>query len=748
VAAKTKNRKGKPTVVGIGASAGGIEALKVLFTALPADLGHAYVVIMHLAPDHHSELCAIIARTTAMPVSEVRDGKRQPLKRNHVYVISPGHQLELTDSTIVAKEFAEPRGRRTTIDTFFQSLARKHDDVFAIVLSGGGNDGLLGAKAIKETGGIILVQEPQEAAHPDMPLAVISAGLADIVLPVRQLAVRLNELTQTKHELPDADESDPAGGDDVSLDRILHLMKARTGHDFARYKRATIARRLMRRMQIRNVTGIDEYLAYIQDNAKELEDLLKDLLISVTMFFRDANVWSTLSEKVIAPLVGSEGSNEALRVWVPGCATGEEAYTLAMLFREEMEAQKVNRELIVFASDVDEEALVVAREGRYPVAACADVSEERISRFFRKEGSHYRVTGALRDCIVFAVHSVLRDPPFSGLHLISCRNVMIYFRRDLQFDVQKIFHYACRDDGYLLLGTSESADDELFKPLHKATRIYQSKKLTAGNRQLLPDFVRTPAVEPRRPRAASQMSSVAASEIHLELLERHAPASVLVDENCRIVHLSETAGRFLQHRGGRYERTILDLVRPELKEELRDALEAVPEMHDNAMTMFVDVELDGDTRNVALVVQPQAHRDDRDDLILILFLDGGPADAAPDHDEKRDTDQVIGTLRDKLGRAQRRLDRTIEDKEETEQDLRAANEELQSLNEEYRSTTEELETSKEELQSVNEELQTVNVELKVKLEEISQFPLELHVGVDLVVGEHAALGEERAVGVE
>jgi two-component system CheB/CheR fusion protein len=717
---KRKSRKDSPTVVGIGASAGGIEALQSLFTALPADLGHAYVVIMHLAPSHTSQLTAIVARTTSMTVREVSDGKRLRVKANHVYVIPPGQQLELKDASLVAFDLAESHGRRSTVDNFFKSLAEYRDGHFAIVLSGGGSDGLLGAKAIKEAGGIILAQDPEEAGHPDMPLAVISAGIADIVLPVRQLAARLAELTQAKRDLPDSDDADPDRVDDGSLNRILHLLNVRTGHDFSRYKRSTIIRRIRRRMQIRSTTGLDEYIAYVEANAKEVEVLLRDLLISVTMFFRDTNVWSTLSEMVIAPLVANGGSDETLRVWVPGCATGEEAYTVAMLFREQLLAQRLNRDLVVFASDVDEEALAVARAGRYPAAACADVSDERLQRFFRQEGDDYRVTGDLRDCVVFAVHSVLRDPPFSGLHLISCRNVMIYFSRELQFDVQKIFHYACRNDGFLLLGTSESADDDLFRPLHQPTRIYERKNLGSRNRRLLPDLVRTPAAATKRPRIAHRMGDIATSELHLQLLERHAPASVLIDEDHRVVHLSESAGRFLQHRGGQYDRTILELIRPELKEELRGALDVIPETHDNLMTTFVDVSFDGISRKVGLIVQPQVHQDDREDLILVLFLDGGPTEDRPGDDDKPDTNQLIATLREKLGHSQHRLDRAIRDKEESEQDLRAANEELQSLNEEYRSTTEELETSKEELQSVNEELQTVNSELKLKLDEISQ----------------------------
>ena len=717
-----QDRSECPSIVGIGASAGGIEAIRSFFAALPRDLGHAYVVILHLSPNHRSDLAIIIDKSTQMPVTEVANGMSIRLAANHVYVISPDRQLEISNGSIQASKFEKPRGQRRPIDTLFDSLAKSKVDGFCVVLSGSGSDGLLGAVAVHEQGGIILVQDPEEAIHPGMPMAIISAGVSDVVLPVRQLAERLGQLTETRRLLFSAGGDTGTEEDDTrtGIDRILRRLKLQTGHDFSRYKRGTILRRIKRRMQLRQSVNFGEYLATVEANAKELEDLLRDLLISVTMFFRDPEVWAALAKKVIEPLVANADGEQALRIWVPGCATGEEAYSIAMLFREQMMAQKILNDLVIFASDVDEEALAVAREGRYPAAACANMPEDRLKGFFRHEGDYYRVNGELRDCVVFAAHNLLRDPPFSGLHLVSCRNVMIYFNRDLQLDVQRIFHYACRDDGFLLLGTSETADEDLYRPLDKSARIYKARKLSASNRRFLPDFVQTPSLPTRATGTAPGRSNVPVSEVHLELLERHSPASVLIDESLHVVHLSESVGRYLEHRGGHYERTILDLVRPELKEELREALETAARTHDSTMTMFVEVSFNGTSRNVAIVVQPQGPGGDRDDLRLIFFLDGGPPSEPQKRLEERDTDHVISLLRDKLARSQRRLDRTIEEKEEMEQDLRAGNEELQSLNEEYRSTTEELETSKEELQSVNEELQTVNSELKLKLEEVSQ----------------------------
>ncbi|MBV9723635.1 MAG: hypothetical protein JO299_00535, partial [Gammaproteobacteria bacterium] len=488
--AKQATRAPRVSVVGIGASAGGIEALCEFFETVSPTLGLAYVVIVHLAPDHNSELAAIIGRRTKMPVEEVGDAKLK-LEPNHVYVVSPDRKLEISETSIGAVPFDEPRGRRTAIDTFFRSLAESHGDGFAIVLSGGGSDGALGARAVKEAGGLVLVQDPHEAAHEGMPRSVIAAEVADLVLPVHEMATRLGDLLRQKEKLatlmpPQSEDASIGQDDELMLKRIFDLVRVRTNHDFSRYKRATILRRLARRMQLQHRSSLEQYLTFLKDHPEEVQALFDDMLISVTSFFRDPLSWEALRVQVIAPLVERAQPGQPIRAWVPGCATGEEAYTLAILFREEIARRDLPVEFVIFGSDVDQGALATAREGIYPGAIAADVSEARLARYFRAESDHYRISTEIRDAVVFAAHSVLRDPPFSKLHLISCRNLLIYLDRELQQQLQNVFRYGLRDDGYLFIGGSETADAELFEPIDKQHRLFRARHRALGPAMRLP----------------------------------------------------------------------------------------------------------------------------------------------------------------------------------------------------------------------------------------------------------------------
>ncbi|HUN72291.1 MAG TPA: chemotaxis protein CheB [Steroidobacteraceae bacterium] len=714
------------TVVGIGASAGGIEALREFFDAVPPDLGLAYVVIVHLSPDHASELAPIIGRRTKMPVVEVSE-QRLELKRDHVYVISPDHRLEISHTSIGGIPYREPHGRRTAIDTFFRSLAETYGDGFAIVLSGGGSDGAVGAKAVKEAGGLVLVQDPQEAAHDGMPQSVIQSEIADLVLPVREIARRLGDLALQKERLaplmpPPPGDAAIGEGEELVLKRIFDLVRLRTNHDFSRYKRATVLRRLARRMQLSHCAGLEQYLTFLKDRPEEVQALFDDLLISVTSFFRDPAAWEALRAMVVGPLVEQSVPNQPIRVWVPGCATGEEAYTVAMLFREEITRRDLPCELVIFGSDVDQGALATAREGVYPAAIVADVSESRLARYFRAEGDHYRISGEIRDSVVFAAHSVLRDPPFSKLHLISCRNLLIYLDRELQQQLQNVFRYGLRDDGYLFIGVSETADPELFEPLDKQHRLFRTRPRLPGPAVRMPQLPAMPfapaIVERGRERGVRPRRSVA--EVHIEALEEMAPPSALVDEQWSVEHLSESAGRFLQPRGGAPTQIITELVRPELVDELRSALHHAFELGAPCLSPFVPVRFNGTPQLVGVLVQPRPRGEGREQHVLVTFLEAGKADSSESSERTETSDSIVLSLRDKLRIAEQRLETMRQEHGLAYEDLRAANEELQSLNEEYRSTTEELETSKEELQSVNEELQTVNHELKMKLEEVSR----------------------------
>lgn len=455
-------------VVGIGASAGGIIALQKFFDALGDDVGAAFVVVVHLDPAHSSELPAILQNHTRMRVFQVNDPA--PLAPNTVYVIPPNRRLLISGESVATGPFGEPRGQRAPIDLFFRSLAEHHGDGYAVILSGGGADGAVGVRAIQEKGGIVLVQDPNEAEFPSMPRNALAGG-ADFVLPVADLARTLAGLIRAKgHVSLNTQEQ----GDEDFLRRILAHLRSRTGQDFSGYKRATLMRRIARRMQVTHTERVDEYLAYLRDHADEVYALFNDLLISVTSFFRDPDAYAALAKQVIPRLFDNQPQVQIVRVWIPACATGEEAYSIAMLLLEEAARRELRPDIQIFATDLDEGALAIAREGRYPAAIAADVSEERLRRFFVREGDQYRIRREVRDLVVFAAHSILKDPPFSHINLISCRNLLIYLDRDLQQQAISILHYSLLGKGYLFLGASESADNPpgLFAPMDRDAHIY------------------------------------------------------------------------------------------------------------------------------------------------------------------------------------------------------------------------------------------------------------------------------------
>jgi two-component system, chemotaxis family, CheB/CheR fusion protein len=706
-------------VAGIGASAGGIQALQAFFEALPDRVGAALVVIVHLDPGHQSDLAHILATRTRMPVIQVDRPLR--LQPDHVYVIPPDRRLFINDHEISVANFEEPRGQRAPIDLFFRSLAEQHGDGFAIILTGAGSDGAVGVKAVKEGGGLILVQDPNEAEYSSMPRSAIASGHADFVLPLRELARQFVELVRSKDHLKEQNFD----RQDEALRRVLGHLRVRTGHDFSRYKRATIIRRLARRMQVAGLENLEDYLNYLRENVEEMQGLFGDLLISVTNFFRDPHCFKVLADDVIPNLFKSDDSPRPIRVWVPGCATGEEAYSIAILLLEEAARRHVRPEIQVFATDLDSGALTTAREGRYPVSIHADVPEDRLRRFFTKEGDHYRIKREVRDTILFAAHSLLKDPPFSRVNLISCRNLLIYLDRDLQNQVCSTFNYALMPDGYLFLGSSESADSPagLFRVVNREARIFQSNGKAHDTLPLLPRVhtgVRIPD-PPMLHTPGRFLSAGQASVEHRQALEDVAPPSILVDPGHKIVHISENAGRYLQPPPGQPTTDATDLARPELRLDLRSALHRAFEQNEATLTLPVPVRFNGKARQMCMHIRP-VQRETLGKLAVVLFLEGaevpeGGGEAQGGGDA--DAHVVIKKLTEELAATRAHLKASHEEYGAVTEDLRAANEELQSINEEYRSTAEELETSKEELQSMNEELQTLNNELKLKLEAVS-----------------------------
>src|SRR5688572_10667591 len=733
-------------VVGIGASAGGLKPLQRFFEYTPADTGLAFVVITHLHPGHESHLDEILQTKTRMPVAQVSD--LVPIEPDHVYVIPPNRNISITDSHLETSEFEEPRGYRSPIDGFFRSLAKAHQGAVAIILSGRETDGSVGVKDIKQDGGLLLVQHPEEAEYDGMPSAAIQTGLADVVLPVRDLVEKLVKYTKQIPQLPD-DEEALSEQELQMVQRILAQVHDRTGHDFSQYKLSTVLRRIHRRMQINGLETLHAYYTYMHGNASEATAMFSDILINVTNFFRDRASWEALAEKVIPAVFENKTAGEGIRTWSIGCATGEEAYSLAILLLEQAEKLNQHHQIQVFASDLDESSLLHAREGVYPSAIAADVSPERLERFFKPHGeNHYQVKRELRDAVLFTNHSILRDPPFLRLDVISCRNMLIYLQRQVQDNIFEIFHYSLNQGGYIFLGNSESADqaEDLFQVVDKPHRIYQVKPWLRDHPRVppLPLNIRTVSRANLRitQRTAFRLKAEqppTPDKQHKEALEAYGPPSMLINQDYQILHISETAGRYLLQRQGPITDEVLKLVRPELQLELRSALFQAFEKEKAIVSKPVLVQFNGHPHLVVISVrprlksQPDKERDIAPEkLALVVFLEDemdkeigkatGELEAAEalEMQELAHSNVLAAQLEAEVLRLREQLQASVEQFDSSNEEMKAANEELQSINEEYRSTTEELETSKEELQSVNEELQTVNNELKMKLEEVSR----------------------------
>ncbi|WP_420393609.1 chemotaxis protein CheB [Acuticoccus sp.] len=715
-----REREALTPICAIGASAGGVLALQDFFGAIDDDLGLAYVVIIHLAPDHPSLLSEILAGRTKMPVYQVADTPQ--LQPNTVYVIAPDRELVIRNNDIHSRPFSEPRGQRAPIDMFFRSIAAGRGDGLAVVLSGAGSDGSVGVRKVKENGGVIFVQDPADAEYATMPRSAIATGVADFIAPVRELAPRIAEVARSKAALVRLGDEEAA--DD--LRSIIGFLRARTGHDFQHYKRATVMRRVMRRMQVNRQMSLAAYAQYMRENAEEAKELFSDLLISVTSFFRDPAAFEALGELTIGPILDDLDPEETVRIWSVGCATGEEVYSLAMLLIEACERRRINPPIQIFATDLDEGALATAREGRYPRAIEADVSEDRLRRHFIEDGNHYRIRKEVRDIVLFAHHSALKDPPFMRLHLITCRNLLIYLERELQRQMLTLFHYALLPGGSVFLGSAESVDPrpDLFAARDRDARLYVAKPKSFGRGELLTQLPREhrPHLPESMPRAAGKAGPTPTPHAaHVGALEALAPPSVLVDEEHAIVNLSKNAGRFIVPPEGPLRRELPLLVRPELRSELRSALQRAMTLGEPTLTLPLPVAFDGTRRSVAMHVLPTSDGPKTVRQALVLFIEGGPVvddDDAEDEGAHGVADDVR-RLRESLVATQERLSASQQEHEGAMQELRVANEELQSINEEYRSTSEELETSKEELQSINEELQTVNGELKTKLDSIA-----------------------------
>jgi two-component system, chemotaxis family, CheB/CheR fusion protein len=733
--------QGSVPVVGLGGSAGSLAALIAFVSKIPEGSGAAYVIVMHLSPEHECMLAEILQHETTLPVDSVNDSVS--LEKDRIYVISPGKQLSITDGILKSIELKRTKGRHVTIDTFFRSLAEAHGvNATAIILSGADADGSIGLTRVKERGGLTIAQDPSEAEFDGMPSASIATGMVDWILPAAEMPARLSEYWSNgrKIRLPEVTEPEstaadqaPVGGDELALRKVLEYLKARCGHDFSSYKRATVLRRLGRRMQVNGTPTLADYLAYMRIHPGEIGALMQDLLISVTSYFRDRESYLAL-ESVIPSLFNNKTKSDQVRVWVPACATGEEAYSIAILLCEYAEKLSHPPSIQIFATDLDQNAIAMARKGIYLHNIAADVPEERLKRFFTASEGGYRVKREIRDMILFAMHDLLKDPPFSRLDLVSCRNLLIYLNRDAQGQVFDIFHFALRPEGKLFLGNSENVEEitGLFEAVDKKHRLYVRKDahrvtfpVPAG--RISPSSAMTdPGVPPNmttHPSAYEEFKlpamplAASPADLHLRLIERLAPPSIVVNRTYDIVHLSRSAGKYLKISGGEPSANLLKLIHPKLRTALRTLLSQAP----GAKTALKCRHLTFEPGQVVnLSVEPVDF--DSPDFFLVMFeeQEARPEQELPVSEVSASEQSVIRHLEEELDLLRLTWRSTVEQYEASGEELKASNEELQAMNEELRSATEELETGREELQSINEELITINQELKVKVEELGR----------------------------
>jgi two-component system CheB/CheR fusion protein len=714
-------------VAGLGASAGGVQALKEFFTHVPHDSGIAYVVILHLSPSYDSKLAELLRTVASIPVVKVM--AKAEVKPDTIYVIPPNQHLIMKQGCVDVSPNMVVEDRRAPVDIFFRSLAESHGNrAVCVVLSGTGANGSMGMKRIKERGGVAFVQNPREAEFNEMPRNSIATNLVDEVLNVADIPAKIIRYRDSRKKVHvPVEMGHPPEEQQQALRDIFTQLRIRTGHDFSNYKRPTLLRRIERRINIHSLNDLPSYAAYLQDHPEEITSLLKDLLISVTNFFRDRPAFDELEHQVLPAIIRAKTAEDRLRVWVAGCATGEEAYSVAMIIADltmgVLDAPKVQ----VFATDIDEEALAHAHEGYYTINDAADVSAERLRRYFNKEGNGYRIRREIREMILFARHNFLKDPPFSHLDLIACRNVLIYLNQIAQERVMNIFHFALDPGGYLLLGNAESIADsnDRYITFNREQHIYQTRRLSICSYPI-PDVAPisftstvhpTPVIKPAPARSNDRISF---GELHQQMLEQYAPPSLIVNEEYEILHISERAGRYLQVPGGSPSQNLLSLIRQELRLDLRSALYQATQQQIAVDSHILQVAIDDLTENIIIQVRPVLRQGDpARGFILIIFEQVKEDSHAQPLSVLTSDEPVTKHLEAELIRLKMQLRNSNEEHELQAEELKASNEELQAMIEELRSATEELETSKEELQSINEELTTVNQELKVRVEESS-----------------------------
>jgi two-component system CheB/CheR fusion protein len=722
-ATKTAN---KFPVVGIGSSAGGLEAFEAFIKAMPEDSGIAFILVAHLDPSHVSILPEIIQRKTRMKVSQIVDDMR--IVPNQIFIIPPNKDLALLNGRMQLLEVKEPRGVHLPIDLFFRSLAKDQgNNAIAIILSGTGSDGTLGIREIKGEAGMVMAQDPESAKYDGMPQSAIASGLVDYILypdqMPQQLAgyVRHQPIDENGRNIPIDEKMIQA------LPKIYVLLRAATGHDFSLYKKNTICRRIEKRMHVQQIDKIDDYVRYLQESELETTVLFKELLIGVTSFFRDPGSFELLKEKYLPELLRNKPDDYQMRIWVPGCSGGEEAYTIAIIVRECMDTLGIHFTVQIFGTDLNEDAINIARAGRYPESIAADLTPERLKKFFNRDNGYYHVKKTIREMVVFAPQNIIKDPPFTRLDLISCRNLLIYFDSQLQEKIFPIFHYSLKRDGLLLLGTSETIShaSDLFIALDKKWKIFRSQSLKKASPLGLQNFEAEPVglVPKEALKIATQGKKAdTATLLKAALAVSKMPPWVIVDDSSNLIYVHGRIGQFLEPAEGEVGTNIMAMARPGLKAGLANAIHRTAAERQEIRVYNLQIDEENGLTTIDLTVRPLSDRiTGIRGLMMVIFEEASctrgeilravsPVRVGKNDDVKR--------LEDELRYTKENLQVTIEEMEAANEELKSSNEELQSTNEELQSTNEELETSKEELQSLNEETVTVNAELQSRIDEL------------------------------
>jgi two-component system CheB/CheR fusion protein len=708
-------------VIGIGGSAGALESFKNFLAAMPADSGATFVIIQHLAPTHSSLLAELLGQQTRMQVREAQEG--MPAEQNSVYVIPPNHYLRIRDGILYLAEPVTEHGIRMPIDFFFRSLAEdRQERAICILFSGAGSDGTLGLRAVRGGGGLTIAQD-DSAQFGEMPRSAVATGLVDFVLRPDQMPKAIIEYLQQ----PYVRGGEPAGvleaeGKHDGFNEILDLVRRQTGSDFRCYKKSTILRRMERRMGLHQIEDISRYGNLLRQDANEIEQLHKDLLINVTSFFRDAEAFHELRSEAIASLVRVKQKDDPLRVWVPGCSSGEEAYSIAMLLLEEVEANRKHGAVQIFATDIDEEALQFARTGIYPESVVADVGKDRISRFFFSKGGSYHVNELLRSSVVFAVQNLITDPPFSRMDIISCRNLLIYIDAETQAKLIPLFNFALKPGGYLFFGRSEGigGQHELFDMVSKKANLY--RRLNPAR----PITLDTPILPGRRKAMPSgnpaehRLSAASYGDsIRLALLNHFAASLVLIDRRGQVLQFHGQTGKYLDMPTGEPILNLLDIAKEGLSLKIRSALHQAVNEGKTVVTDDVRITQNGGASFARVTVAPIAPRGDAEPQFAVIFEDVPRPVTVESEPVREGANELVKQLENELQATQQDLQSAIEEMQASNEELRVSNEEVISTNEELQSTNEELETSKEELQSVNEELITVNSQLQDKVEKLN-----------------------------